>query len=118
MKTVPARIVLVAAVSVLPAAAQQQTFTGKISDSECGASHQAKAAAASLTDRQCVVACIKALSRYVLVDQNDEVIPIANQDAMGLPFYAGRPVKLTGERNADGIVVTKIEPVRNSGTRN
>src|SRR5882672_8127940 len=79
--------VLFAFAAVTPAAAQQ-TFTGKISDSMCGASHLAGAAAGpstslgagastslgtgpstslgtgGLTDRQCLLACIKALAKY------------------------------------------------------
>jgi hypothetical protein len=39
------------------------------------------------------------------------VMPIANQDAAGLPLYAGRPVKLTGERSGDAIVVAKVEAI-------
>lgn len=92
-------------------AAAQQTFTGRLSDSMCGASHQTKAAAGSLTDRECLFACVKALAKYVLVDENNQVWPIANQDAMGLPLYAGRPVKLTGERKGDAIFVTKVEAI-------
>ena len=102
---------------VVPAAAQE-TLTGRLSDSMCGASHQAKATAAAtahgaegLTDRQCLIACINALAKYVLVDQRGQVIPIANQDAMGLPLYAGRPVKLTGERRGDAVLVTKVEAI-------
>jgi hypothetical protein len=90
-------------------AAAQQTFSGRLSDSTCGASHQPKAAHDS--DRQCLLACITALAKYVLVDQDGRVIPIANQDAMGLPLYAGRPVKITGERNGDALVVAKIEAI-------
>src|SRR5438094_658774 len=92
-------------------ATAQQTFTGRLSESMCGASHQSKAAAAGHTDRQCLLACIDALAKYVLVDQSGQVIPIANQDAMGLPLYAGRPVKLTGERRGDAIFVTKVEAI-------
>jgi len=96
--------------NVRPAAAQQ-TFTGRLSDSACAASHQSKSAADGLTDRDCIFACLKALAAYVLVDGNGQVIPIANQDAMGLPLYAGRPVKLTGERKGDAIFVTKVEAI-------
>lgn len=104
--------------TVIPAAAQQ-TFTGRLSDGLCGASHHtnpstslgAGAAAGGLTDRQCLVACIKALAKYVLVDQTNQVLPIANQDAMGLPLYAGRPVKLTGEWKGDAVFVTKVEAI-------
>src|SRR4029079_8257147 len=67
--------------------------------------------AGGLTDRECLFACIKGLAKYVLVDENHQVWPIANQDAMGLPLYAGRPVKLTGERKDDAIFVAKIEAI-------
>jgi hypothetical protein len=97
-------------VSAIPAAAQQ-TFTGRLSDGRCGASHRTKAAAGALTDRECLFACIKALAKFVLVDANGQVLPIANQDAMGLPLYAGRPVRITGERKGDAIVVTKVEAI-------
>src|SRR5262249_23844416 len=78
-------------------------------DSDCGPSHGAKAAQGPLTDRQCLLACVKALAKYVLVDQRGDTIPIANQDAMGLPLYAGRPVRLTGELKGSAIFVTKAE---------
>jgi hypothetical protein len=110
MRKVLSRALLVASVTVMPAAAQE-TFTGRLSDSMCGASHHSTAAAGELTDRQCLIACIKTLARYVLVDQGNQVLPIANQDAMGLPLYAGRPVKLTGERKGDALFVTKVEAI-------
>jgi len=106
-------IVVVFAVSAFSAVivplVAQQTFTGRISDSACGAAHAAKAG--EQNDRQCLLACINALAKYVLVDQNNRVVPIANQDAMGLPLYAGRPVKITGERKGDAIVVAKVEAI-------
>jgi hypothetical protein len=102
---------LLLAAAVMASATAQQAFTGKISDSRCGASHQTHGAASGLTDRQCLLACIRTLSKYVLVDRDAQVIPIANQDAMGLPLYAGRPVKLTGERHGSAILVTKVEAI-------
>jgi hypothetical protein len=101
-------LLIIIAVVVLDA---QQTFTGRLSDSACAASHQHKAAAGRLTDRECLLACIKTLAKYVLVDQDNHVLQIENQDAMGLPLYAGRPVRITGERNGDAIVVTKVEAI-------
>jgi hypothetical protein len=89
----------------------QQTFTGRLSDSTCGASHRSKAASESVTDRQCLLVCIKALSKYVLVTQDGQVVAIANQDAMGLPLYAGRPVKLTGELTGGAIFVSRVEAI-------
>src|SRR5262245_14452176 len=89
----------------------QQTFTGRLSDSTCQASHAAKASPKNLTDRQCLLACIRALSKYVLVDPDGQVQPIATQDAMGLPLYAGRPVKLTGESKGGSIFITRVEAI-------
>jgi hypothetical protein len=103
-------MLLAASAGVLPLAAQQ-TFSGRLSDSMCAASHQIKASAAGLTDRQCIFECLKAGARYVLVDQNNQVIAIANQDVAGLPLYAGRLVRLTGERQGDAIVVSKVEAI-------
>jgi len=116
MKKIRSWALLLACATGIPASAQQ-TFTGRISDSMCGASHRAApstplgAGPSNSTDRQCLLACIGALAKYVLVDQNDRVLPIANQDAMGLPLYAGRPVKITGEWKGDAIFVTRVEAI-------
>lgn len=93
----------------LPAQQTPQIWTGRTSDSMCGASHQARAGA--LTDRECIFECLKSLANYVLVGQNNSVLPIANQDLPGLPLYAGRMVRLTGDRTGDALVVSKIEVI-------
>src|SRR5712691_11097163 len=72
--------VIVVSLAALPAQQPPQSWSGRLSDSMCGASHQAKAAAGSLTERECIFACIKGLAKYVLIDDNNHVIPIANQD--------------------------------------
>ena len=110
MKRILGCALLITGATAIPASAQQ-TFTGRLSDSMCGASHQSRTSAGAKSDRECLVACINALAKYVLVDDNNQVMPIANQDAMGLPLYAGRPVKLTGERKGDAIFVTKVEAI-------
>jgi len=99
-------LIVTFALSAAPAAAQQ-AFTGRLSDSACGAAHQKK----DHTDRECLVACINALAKYVLVDADGRAIPIVNQDAMGLPLYAGRPVKITGEMKGGALVVAKVEAI-------
>jgi hypothetical protein len=88
--------------------AGQQAFSGRLSETTCGASHHANAG--SLTDRQCVFLCIKRLAKWALVDKG-QVTPIANQDAMGLPLYAARLVRLTGESKGGAIFVTKVEAI-------
>jgi hypothetical protein len=88
-----------------------QTWSGRLSDSMCGASHQMKAASGKMSERECIFECIKALAKYVLVDDKQQVIPIATQDLGGLPLYAGRPVRITGTMKDGAIVATKIEAI-------
>lgn len=89
----------------------QQVWSGRLSDSMCGASHQMRAAAGKISERECLFECIKALAKYVLVDDKQQVIPIATQDLGGLPLYAGRPVRITGELRDGAIVATKVEAI-------
>ena len=63
-----------------------------------------------MTERECAFHCLKALGKYVLVDQSGTVMPIANQDFAGLPLRLARPVRLTGHMTDNGIVITRIEP--------
>jgi propanediol dehydratase large subunit len=90
----------------------EQVWIGRLSDSMCGASHDMKAKAENMSERECIFECIKALAKYVLVDEKQQVIPIANQDLGGLPLYAGRMVKITGEFRDGAIVATKVEPLK------
>src|SRR6266487_3126699 len=46
---------------------RQQVWSGRLSDSMCGASHQMRAAAGKMSERECIFECIKALAKYVLV---------------------------------------------------
>ena len=89
--------------------AQSQTWTGVISESKCGGSHEAIAAPAAMTDRECAFHCLKGLSRFVVVDDQKNVIPIANQDFAGLPLRLARPVRVTGTLTDNGIVVSRLE---------
>lgn len=85
------------------------TWSGKISDSACGASHtKMRAAHADLaSDKDCTLACIKSGSKYVLVSKG-KVYQIDNQDLDDLQKYAGTNVKLTGKLTGDSIEVTSI----------
>jgi hypothetical protein len=82
-------------------------LTGRVSDSICGASHRAKAL--DISDRLCLFRCLKALAKWVIVDDNNNVFLIANQDLPGLPLYAGRPVRASGEVTGNTIVASRIE---------
>lgn len=81
--------------------AADQTWTGTISDSMCGASH------GSTPAKACTNGCVKKGSKYVVV-VGDKVYGIANQDAPGLAKYAGDNVKVTGKIDGDTITVKKI----------
>jgi hypothetical protein len=112
MKKIPAAILLMWVTSALSQDQQpQQVWSGRLSDSMCGASHQMKATAGKMSERECLFECIKALASYVLVDDKQQVIPIANQDLGGFPLYAGRPVRITGRMKDGSIVATKVEAI-------
>ena len=61
-----------------------QSWTGTISDSMCGATHPSGTPA-----KQCTTGCVKKGAKYVVV-VGDKVYSIANQDAPGLAKYARR----------------------------
>jgi hypothetical protein len=95
---------------VTTSAQTPQTWSGVISDSKCGASHEAMAAKSAMSDRQCAFHCLNALAKYVVVDGNGSVLPVANQDFAGLPLRLGRPVRITGTLTDAGVVIARIEP--------
>src|SRR5438552_8629770 len=97
-------------VAALTALAAEQTWTGKISDDKCGASHKAATehAGSTMSDRDCILACVKNGAKYVFVSQG-KVYKIKNQDFAALEEHAGHMVRLTGERTGDSIAVSKIE---------
>lgn len=91
--------------------AADQTWTGTISDSMCGADHGAmEHGGKKMSARECTEACVKEGSKYVFVSKG-KVYNIENQDGAGLQEHAGHTVKLTGEMSADGksVKVSKIE---------
>jgi uncharacterized protein YdeI (BOF family) len=100
-----------AAVTSLPAQqgqpqAQGQGWNGTISCSTCAADSK------TATDRVCIFDCIKALGKYVFIDDaTKQVMPIANQDFAGFPLYAGRRLRISGELSNGVVMVTKIEPI-------
>lgn len=93
-----------------PLAQTPQTWSGVLSESTCGASHQAMAASLGMNERDCAFHCLKGLAKYVVVDDQKNVIPIANQDFPGIPYRLARPVRVTGVLSDQGIIVSRIEP--------
>ena len=106
----PAILSIFAAISCLAA---DQTWTGTISDSMCGADHSAMAAkhggAADVktSSRDCTLACVKEGGKFVFVSKG-KVYNIANQDFAGLQEHAGHTVRLTGEMTGDTIQASGV----------
>jgi len=91
------------------ASAAEQTWTGKIGDSACGAKHEEAAENQGvMPDRECTQACVRGGSKYILV-VDGKVLQIANQDNKDLATHAGHTVKLAGELKGNAITVSKIE---------
>jgi hypothetical protein len=87
----------------------QQTWTGKIADSACGAKHEEAAEGQGvMADRECTQACVRGGSKYILV-VDGKVMKIANQDNKDLATHAGHAVKVTGELKGDAITVSAVE---------
>jgi hypothetical protein len=92
------------------AASAAGTWVGQISDSACGAKHEAAAEGEEkLSDDDCTRTCIRGGSTFVLISSDAAVFKIANQDFADLAVNAGRSVRVTGDLNAGAITVTRIE---------
>ena len=88
--------------------AADQTWTGMIGDSKCGASHKAmQEHNANLTDRACTEACIKSGGEYIL-SANGKVYKLENQKDPALAENAGKTVMVTGTLKGNTITASKI----------
>jgi len=102
--------VIASMLGAMSVSAAEQTWTGKISDSMCGAKHNTSAEheGKMMSDRDCTLACVKEHSaKYVFVSDG-KVYSVGNQDLAALQEHAGHTVKLTGEMSGDTITVSKI----------
>jgi hypothetical protein len=111
------KLILVALASVsigTSAFAAERTWTGKISDSMCGAKHMAGEHGKKMTDRECTEMCVKQGASYVFVSSGK----VYKLDDPGniVAAHAGHSVRLTGEMSGDTIKVAKVEmPKRSKG---
>jgi len=103
-------VVVAGVLGAMSASAADQTWTGKISDSMCGAKHNTSAehGGKKMSDRDCTLACVKDhKAKYVFVSAG-KVYNVGNQDLAALQEHAGHTVKLTGEMSGDTITVSKV----------
>jgi hypothetical protein len=96
-----AGFVLLAGLTLATPAAQ--TFVGSISDSMCGAKHMM----AGEGDKQCTVECVKAGSKYILVDAKGKIYQLSDQTKPAA--FAGAKVKVTGTLKGDTISVDSVD---------
>jgi type IV secretory pathway TrbL component len=102
--------VIASMLGTMSASAADRMWTGKISDSMCGAKHNTSAehAGKKMSDRECTLACVKEHNaKYVFVS-GGKVYNVANQDFAALQEHAGHTVEFTGEIAGDTITVSKI----------
>ena len=103
MKSLLLLTAIVTFMAVAPLGAQQ-TWTGQISDSHCGAKHTMQ----GMTDRACTEMCVKNKGQYVFVT-GGKVFKIVDQTSKDLATHAGHTVMLTGTMKGDSVTVSKIE---------
>jgi len=88
--------------------AADQTWTGMIGDSECGATHKAaQEHNANLTDRACTEACVKSGAEYIL-SAGGKVYRLENQKDAALAENAGKTVMVTGTLKGNTITDSRI----------
>jgi hypothetical protein len=106
-----ALLVMMAMLAGAPAA--QQTFTGMLSDSSCKGHHEA-GGEAGLPDKpdDCVLACVRGGSKFVLVTDDKKVFVLAKQDDPQLQKLAAAQVTVTGTLAGEVLTVSKIEAAK------
>ena len=102
---------VVLALAGLSAGQGKQTFTGVITDSECGSAGHARMRMGP-TDAECTYACIQAHGAQYVLLAGKTIYNLSNQD---LPEkFAGAKVRVTGTLDAKTktIQVESIKPAR------
>lgn len=89
--------------------AVQQSFTGRITDTMCGAHH---GMVKGQPDDQCIRTCVKGTSSQYALFDGKTVIRLTDQKTPAK--FAGQTVKVTGDYNAktNTLKVTAIEPAQ------
>ena len=92
--------------ATLTAADKAQTFTGKVSDTMCGAKHTM----AGLSDADCTRECVKAGSDFALV-VGDKVYTLKG-DKAAIDKFAGQQATVTGKLAGMTIEASSISAAK------
>jgi hypothetical protein len=108
MRIIAALFATALVVSYGQAWAATGTWTGTISDSSCGASHDAMTEhGKKASDKQCTQMCVMKGAKYVFVNDG-KVLMIKNQNFADLKKFAGDRVTVTGDLAGDTVTLTKV----------
>ena len=103
---------VVLSVSVGAQNPREQTWTGKISDSNCNAKHPGgEHEGQKMTDADCTRVCVKKGAKYVFVS-GGTVYALSNQNSKQIASHAGQEVELTGEFKGDTINATTLRAAK------
>lgn len=86
-----------------PHPAQEQTYEGMVTDTHCGARHEASI---GRTASDCTRACVHGGAQFALV--NGDKIYILSGDLARLKLSAGQRSKIVGTLNGETITVSSI----------
>jgi hypothetical protein len=111
LQVLTATAVLGAGLAAVPALASSssQTFTGKVSDTMCGAKHKE-----GMKPADCVRACVKHGAKYALVAGNNVYTLESSNHATleELDKLAWEEAKVTGTAKGDTISVTSVTALK------
>ena len=117
MRSVVGVVVALFVVGSLSASAQplkpgEQTWKGKISDSNCkdkhpGGEHDGK----KMTDADCTAVCVKKGAKYVFVSDG-KVYQLTNQASKQIAAHAGQEVELTGVMKGENITASSMKAAK------
>ena len=100
---------LIFAGALVVSAANEQTFTGVITDSMCGKDHAMMKVS---PDSKCVLDCVKHGSKYALYDGKTAYVL---SDQKTPEQFAGQKVKVTGTLN-EKTKILKVDSISADGT--
>lgn len=98
-------VLVLLSLGLLAADSKDQTLTGTVSDTMCGAHHTMMP---GLSDTQCVRACVKAGTDYALV-VGAKVYTLKGNTA-DIDKFAGQKATVTGKVSGNVIQATSIAP--------
>jgi hypothetical protein len=96
-------VIVILSLGLIAADSKDQTFTGTVSDTMCGAKHMMSGPAAD-----CIRACVKSGSDYALV-AGSKVYTLKGNNA-DFDKFGGQQVTVTGKLSGNVIQVASIAP--------